>query len=100
MATIHKRRNGDGSTSWDATVSVVGYPRTKMSFRSKLAAELWAARTEDARQGRTPSSRRGMTFGHLLDEALPRLTNPTTAVFEYWRAELEDVQLAERSRRN
>ena len=35
-----------------------------------------------------------MTLGHLLDEALPRLTNPTAAVFDYWRAELGDVQLA------
>jgi integrase len=94
MATFSKRRNGDGSTSWDATVSVVGYPRTGKSFRSKLAAELWATRTEDACQGRTPPSRRGMTLGHLLDEALPRLTNPTIAVFEYWRAELGEVQLA------
>ncbi len=93
MATIHKRRNGDGSTSWDATVSVVGYPRTGKSFRSKLAAELWAARTEDTRRGRTLSSRRGMTLGDLLDEALPRLTRPTTAVFAYWRAELGDIQL-------
>jgi hypothetical protein len=93
MAAFNKRRNGDGSTSWDAAVSVVGYPRTSKSFRSKLAAELWAARTEDARRGRTPTSRRGMTLRHLLDEALPRLTNPTTAVFDYWRAELGDVQL-------
>ncbi len=94
MAAFNKRRNGDGSTSWDAAVSVVGYPRTSKSFRSKFAAELWAARTEDARRGRTPTSRRGMTLGHLLDEALPRLANPTTAVFAYWRAELGDVPLA------
>jgi hypothetical protein len=53
MATFHKRRNGDGSTSWDAMVRVVGYPPTGKSFPTKLAAELWAARTEDARRGRT-----------------------------------------------
>lgn len=94
MATFNKRRNGDGSTSWDAMVRVVGYPAIGKSFRSKLAAELWAARTEDARRGRTPSSTRGMTLGHLLDEALPRLVNPTTAIFAYWRGELGDVQLA------
>jgi integrase len=34
-----------------------------------------------------------MTLGHFLDEALPRLTNPTKAVFAYWRMELGDVQL-------
>src|SRR5215813_6685338 len=42
MASITKRRNGDGSTSWDAMVRVVGYPTTCKSFRTKLAAELWA----------------------------------------------------------
>jgi hypothetical protein len=34
MATISKRRNGDGSISWDALVRVVGYPTTGTSFRS------------------------------------------------------------------
>ena len=38
MASITRRRNGDGSTSWDALVRVVGYPATCKSFRSKLAA--------------------------------------------------------------
>ena len=28
MASITKRRNGNGSTSWDAMVRVVGYPAT------------------------------------------------------------------------
>lgn len=45
MATISNRRNGDGSTSWDAMVRVVGYSATGKSFRTKLAAELWASRT-------------------------------------------------------
>jgi hypothetical protein len=93
MATFSKRRNGDGSTSWDAMVRVVGYPTTSKSFPTKLAAELWAARTEAARRGRTVASAHGMTFGHLIDDALPRLTNPTAAIFAYWRAELGDVRL-------
>ena len=93
MATFTKRRNGDGSTSWDAMVRVVGYPATGKSFRTKLAAELWAARTEAAAKGGTLASARGMTLGHLLDEALPRLTNPTAAVFAYWREQLGDVRL-------
>lgn len=93
MATLCKRRNGDGSTSWDAMVRIVGYPATGKSFRSKLAAELWAARTEAARKGRTVASARGMTLGHLLDEALPRLINPTAAVFAYWREQLGEMRL-------
>ena len=81
MATFNKRRNGDGSTSWDAMVRVVGYPAIGKSFPSKLAAELWASRTEDARRGRTLAHARGMTLGHLIDEGLPRLSNPTAAIF-------------------
>jgi integrase len=93
MASITKRRNGDGSTRWDAMVRVVGYPATGKSFRTKLAAELWAARTEAAAKGGTLASSRAMTVGHLIDEALPRLTNPTDAAFAYWREHLGDVRL-------
>jgi hypothetical protein len=93
MATISKRRNGDGSISWDALVRVVGYPTTGKSFRTKLAAELWAARTEAAAKGGTLASSPRMTFGHLLDEALPRLTNPTHAIFAYWREHFGEMRL-------
>ena len=93
MATFNKRRNGDGSTSWDAMVRVVGYPPTGKSFRTKLAAELWAAQTEAAAKGGTLASARGMTLGYLLDEALPRMTNPIAAAFAYWREQLGDVRL-------
>jgi hypothetical protein len=81
MATMRKRRNGDGSTSWDATVRVVGYPTIARSFRTKIKAELWAARTEAAAKGGTLASGRGMTLGHLIDEGLPRLTKRTAAAF-------------------
>ena len=93
MASITKRRNGDGSTSWDALVRVVGYPATGKSFRTKLAAELWAARTEAAAKGGTLASSRRMTFGQLLDEALPRLSSPTAAIFAYWREHFGDMRL-------
>ena len=73
MATFSKRRNGDGSTSWDAKVRVVGYPTMGKSFRTKLAAEPWAAHTESAAKGGTLASSRGMTLARLLDEALPRI---------------------------
>jgi hypothetical protein len=76
MATIHKRRMATVAPAGDATVSVMGYPRTGKTFRSKLAAELWASRLEAARQGRALLSARRMTIGHLLDNALPRLTIP------------------------
>ena len=93
MAAMRKRRNGDGSTSWDATVRIVGYPTIARSFRTKLQAELWAARTEAAAKGGTLASSRALTLEHLIDEALPRLINPTTAAFAYWREQLGDVRL-------
>jgi hypothetical protein len=93
MASISKRRNGDGSTSWDAMVRIVGYPPNGRSFRTKLEAELWAARTEAAAKGGTLASARGMTLAHLIDEAMPRLANPTAAIFAYWHEALGDVRL-------
>lgn len=93
MATIRRRRNGDGSTSWDAMVRIVGYPASGRSFRTKLAAELWATRTEAAAKGGTLAASRGMTLAHLIDEGVPRLTNPTTAIFACWRNALGDARL-------
>ena len=93
MASITKRRNGDGSTSWDAMVRIVGYPATGKSFRTKLAAELWAARTEARAKRGTLASSRGMTLAHLIDEGLPRLANPTTAIFAYWGEHLGEMKL-------
>jgi len=93
MATIRRRRNGDGSTSWDALVRVVGYPTAGKSFRTKLAAELWAARTESAAKAGTLAASRGMTLANLIDEGLPRLTNPTAGIFGYWRGALGDSRL-------
>ena len=94
MASITNRRNRDGSTSWDALVRVVGYPATVQSFRTKRAAELWAAQTEARAKGGTLASARGMTLAQLIDEALPQLVNPTMAAFAYWREHLGDVCLS------
>ena len=35
-----------------------------------------------------------MTLAQLIDEALPRLLNPTMAAFAYWREQLGDVRLS------
>src|SRR5439155_18206176 len=34
-----------------------------------------------------------MTINHLIDEGVPRLQNPTTAIFAYWREHLGDMRL-------
>ena len=48
MASIRSRRNRVRTTSWDATVRIVGYPTACQSFPTKLEAELWANRIEAA----------------------------------------------------
>jgi len=93
MATISKRRNGDGSTSWNAMVRIVGHPAKGKSLRTKHEAELWAARTEAAIRGRTLVSAGSMTLTDLIDSGLPKLRNPTSVVFDYWREHLGDVRL-------
>jgi integrase len=93
MASFSKRRNADGSTTWDVQVRVVGYPSRSKSFRTKLAAELWAASTESAAKGGTLASAKGMIFRDLLDVGLPRLTNPVKAAFDYWREHLGDMRV-------
>ena len=56
MATIAKRRRVRGGISWDAQVRVRGYGTRCKTFRSRIEAETWAARTEAAAQGRTDSN--------------------------------------------
>jgi integrase len=66
-------------------VRVQGYPRTGRTFPTKAEAHVWVAQTETAARGRTLATAGKMTFGQMLDAVLPRLTNPTTAIFAYWR---------------
>jgi hypothetical protein len=80
MASITKRRNRDGSTSWDAMVRRVGYPATGRTFRTKLAAELWASRTEATAKRGTLTCAGGMTFSQLLDDALRGLASGLCAI--------------------
>jgi integrase len=95
MATLHRRRNRDGSTTWDVTVRRTGHPTACKSFPTKLEAELWSARLESRLAGRTMAIARDMTFADLLDEALPRLRHPVAAAFAYWRAALGPLRLCD-----
>lgn len=95
MATLHRRRNRDGSTSWDVTVRRTGHPTACKTFKTKLEAELWSARLESRMAGRTTAVARDMTFAELLDEALPRLRNPVGAAFDYWREALGTLRLVD-----
>jgi len=95
MASISKRHRKDGGTSWDAMVRVRGYPTQCRSFRARLEADSWAARTEAAAYGRTLILLRDVTFVQLLDEANPKLRRPVGAALTYWRAHLGHLRLAD-----
>jgi integrase len=95
MATPHRRRNKDGSISWDVTVRRLGYPTACKSFPTKLEAERWAARIEARIAGRTMTLARDMTLADLIDEALPHLRNPVSVVFDYWREALGTLRLVD-----
>jgi integrase len=95
MATIQRRRNRDGSTSWDVTVRRTGHPTACKSFPTKLEADLWSARTEARMTGRTSVVAREMTVADLIDEARARLNHPVVAVFDYWRETIGSIRLAD-----
>ena len=88
MATITKRPRVRGAVSWDAMVRVRGYPTRCKSFRTRIEAETWAARTEAAAHGRTLVLGRDLTLAQLLDEAEPKLRRPVAAALRYWREQL------------
>ena len=50
MASVTTRRNGDGSTSWDALVRVVGYPATGKSFRTSAPPNYGPRKPKRARK--------------------------------------------------
>lgn len=93
MASISRRRNRDGSASYDVTVRIVGFPTACKSFGTKLEAELWAGRIESAAKGRTLTLARDMTLAQLIDEATPKLDKPVAAAFGYWREQLGTLRL-------
>jgi integrase len=93
MASIARRRNRDGSSSWDATVRIVGHPTACKSFPTKLEADLWASRIEAAAKGRTLALAREMTVAQLIDEGTPKLIKPVAAAFAYWREQIGDLRL-------
>jgi integrase len=95
MASLHRRRNRDGSTSWDVTVRRVGHPTACKSFPTKLEAELWASRMEAAAAGRTLTLSRSMTVSRMLDELIPQLNNPVGCVFDYWREAIGTLRLVD-----
>src|SRR5438046_1083053 len=95
MATLRRRRNRDGSTSWDVTVRRVGHPTACKSFCTKLEAEIWSGRLEQRLVCRTVGLSGKLTVAELIDEALPQLKHPVAAAFTYWRSAIGSVRLTD-----
>lgn len=78
MATIQKRTNAAGKTSYRAMIRVKGFPAESASFDRKTDAREWAAKTERAiRERRHFGTDRKHTFTELVgayrEAAAPRL---------------------------
>ncbi len=76
MATIQKRQNADGTTSYRAMVRKRGFPHLTETFSSKTRAETWAKRMEVAIQDGHAVSTEGQRT--TLGEALERYKREVT----------------------
>ncbi|WP_367025676.1 site-specific integrase [Methylococcus sp. ANG] len=106
MASIEKRENGDGTTSYRVKVRLKGYPVQTATFERLTDAKKWIAATESAiREGRhfkTAEAKR-----HTLGDAIDRYTRDVlpshkpkerakkTTNLAYWRNELGHSLLAD-----
>ncbi len=105
MATIERRTNEDGSTSFRVKVRLKGHPTQTASFTRLTDAKRWASSTESAiREGRhfkTSESKRH-TLGELIDRYVrdvlpnrPRQIRVQAAQFAWWKAEIGAYLLAD-----
>jgi integrase len=94
MATITKRKNANGTTSYIAQVRRIGYPSITRAFNTKLAAEIWSTGKEEQARNGTLTAADRMTFIDLLAVVEPRLDRPYKAAVEYWRNALGPLRLA------
>lgn len=78
MATIQKRKNDDGTTSYRVMIRLKGHPLASATFARLTDAREWASRTEtEMKAGRYFGAAKRKTLGELLDKyeatAAPRL---------------------------
>jgi integrase len=86
MATIVKRRNKDGTTSYQAKVRLAGFDSANGTFERKTDARDWARKTEeDIKAGRYFGESKRHTFNDLVDEYQPYAKDPVRLA--YWRKE-------------
>jgi len=106
MATITKRTNKNGSTSYKVEVRLKGYPQQRATFSRLTDARAWARDTEsDIKRGRHFKTTEGKR--HTLADLVDRYTRdvlPTkkasTQPYQrrqlgWWKAELGDYTIAD-----
>jgi integrase len=94
MATISKRINADGSTSYKVQIRLKGYPPESASFERKTDAQKWAQDTEaNMRAGRHFGTSKRHTFKELVTEYMPHAKD--TVRLNYWRDVFGDNLLNE-----
>jgi integrase len=93
MATVQKRKNDDGTTSYRVMVRLKGHPTATATFSRLTDAREWAKTTEsDMKAGRYFSASKLKTLGDLFDKyekaAAPRLKSwdGVKSRLDWWRA--------------
>lgn len=107
MATITKRENSKGETSFKVQVRLKGYPPATGTFKRKTDATKWAADTESAiREGRyfKTAEAKKHTLGELIDRYIksalpknPKSASSQTTQLEWWKSEIGSYTLADLS---
>lgn len=105
MASIRKRTNSKGETSYFVEVRLRGFPSQRATFTRKTDASKWASNTEAAiREGRyfKTSEARKHTLAELVDRYIrdvlpqkPKSQAKQTAQLNWWKAEIGAYTLAE-----
>lgn len=84
MATISKRINADGSTSYKVQIRLKGYPPESASFERKTDAQQWAQKIEaEMRAGRHFGTSKRHTFNELVNEYMPHAKDKVR--LKYWQ---------------
>jgi integrase len=69
MATVQKRKNDDGTTSYRVMIRLKGFPQASATFDRLTDAREWATKTEaDMKAGRYFGNAKMKTLGDLFDE--------------------------------
>ena len=92
MATVQKRKNDDGTTSYRVMVRLKGHPTATATFPRLTDAREWGSNTErDMKAGRYFSAAKLKTLGDLFDKyataAAPRLKSwaGVKSRLDWWR---------------